>query len=201
MHPYINDAHPLVRPKSLSQHSLASAARVTRLSAFVLLALSLLPALTAAGPEEDYSRGEAAYQRENLLTAIEFLKSAAEAGHAKAQSLLGYIYDVAEENELALQYYRMSADQGDVDGAYGLGKLYATGEGVKKDMTLAVHWYQVAADGNHLQAIDVLATAYLNGGLGLSRDTQKAAELLERAAAQGHQASVKRLSELQSAMD
>ncbi len=191
---FIRSISMYLYPKTIEPHA-------ARLHAFVLLALAILPVLTVAGPAEDYARGEAAYQQEDLLTAIELLKSAAESGHAKAQSLLGYIYDIAEENDLALHYYRMSADQGDPDGAYGLGKLYASGEGVEKDTGLAVHWYQMAADRDHLLAIDVLATAYLTGGLGLNRDNQKAVGLLERAAALGHSASIQRLSELQAAKD
>ena len=178
------------------RYRITSPNRLLSLCALGLLAFCLQPLPSLADAEQYYLRGQAAYQQEDLLTAIDALKSAADMGHARAQSLLGYIYDIAEENELAFSYYQMAADQGDADGAYGLGKLYASGEGTVPDLEQAVRWYQLAAGKGQLLAIDVLATAYLNGGLGLDRDEQKARALLETAAALGHQPSIKRLSEL-----
>ncbi|MEW8026668.1 MAG: tetratricopeptide repeat protein [Candidatus Thiodiazotropha sp.] len=141
-------------------------------------------------------RGLQAYQRENLMVAIELLQRAADNGHAKAQSMLGYIFDKAEENEQAFHYYQLAADQGDADGAYGLGNLYAAGEGVEKNLSQAVGWYEKAAYNDHLLAIDVLATAYLNGGLALTKNTSKAIDLLQRGAALGHLPSVRRLRKI-----
>ncbi|MEW7989744.1 MAG: tetratricopeptide repeat protein [Candidatus Thiodiazotropha sp.] len=161
----------------------------------VLLFL-LLPTLLYAEPQDDYHQGLEAYQREDLIASIEALRIAADSGHAKAQSLLGYIFDVAEENERALHYYRLAAEQGEADGAYGIGTLYATGQGVAQDHPEAVRWYEKAADAGHPLAIDALATAYLNGGLALARDSRKAIELLERGAALGHLSSVERLKSI-----
>lgn len=161
----------------------------------------LTPPLSAASPQEDYDNGLSAYRREDLLTAIDLLRSAADAGHARAQQLLGYIYDVAEENALARRYYQLAAEQGDADGAYGLGKLYATGDGVPQDFGQAAHWYRIAAERDSLLAIDALATAYQEGGLGLERDTRKAIELLEQAASLGHEPSIKRLQALKASND
>ncbi len=169
--------------------------------AVLLLLCWLTPALLTASPQEDYDNGLSAYRQEDLVTAIDLLRSAADAGHAQAQQLLGYIYDIAEENELALHYYQLAADQGDADGAYGLGKLYATGDGVPQDFAQALHWYRLAAQGDSLLALDVLATAYLEGGLGLERDRGKALELLEQAASLGHAPSSKRLQDLRASSD
>ena len=52
-----------------------------------------------------------------------------------------------------------------------------------------------------LLALDVLATAYLEGGLGLERDQGKALELLEQAASLGHAPSSKRLQDLRASSD
>ncbi|MES9920965.1 MAG: tetratricopeptide repeat protein [Candidatus Thiodiazotropha sp.] len=164
-----------------------------RLNTILSILILIMPPLSFAGPHEDYLHGLAAYQREDLMTAIESLKIAADSGHAKAQSLLGYIYDIAEENEQAFHYYRQAAEQGEADGAYGMGMLYATGEGVAQDLFEAVRWFEKAADAGHPQAIDLLATAYLNGGLALTKDSAKAIDLLERGAALGHTPSIERL--------
>lgn len=162
----------------------------------ILGIILLMPGITSADAEEDYSKGQAAFQQEDLITAIDHLRSSADTGHPKAQSLLGYIYDIAEENKLALEYYQMAADQGDADGAYGLAKLYASGEAAEKDLEKAVKWYQEAAQKDHLMALEVLATAYLKGELGLQPDESRARGLLQRAAELGHQPSAERLSNL-----
>lgn len=171
-----------------SLHSMTSA----YIRLFFIL-LCLLPQLSSADAQDDYSKGLQAYQQQDLLTAIDLLKSAADQGYTKAQSLLGYIYDKAEENGQALHYYKLAAERGDADGAYGMGNLYASGEGVEQDFIQAVMWYEIAADKGHVHAIDVLATAYLNGGLGLNKDSKKAIELLQRGAALDHPSSKQKL--------
>ncbi|MCG7931526.1 MAG: sel1 repeat family protein [Candidatus Thiodiazotropha lotti] len=162
---------------------------------FLLLSL-YLPQTSYADSQADYQIGLEAYQREDLITAIESLRSAADSGHAKAQCLLGYVFDIAEENEQALHYYQLAADQGEAEGAYGLGSLYATGQGVAQDHEQAVRLYQQAAEAGHLMAIDVLVTAYLDGGLSLTKDRQKAILLLERSAELGHSSSLQRLKSI-----
>ena len=170
---------------------------ITMVTLMLFLCVTLLmPGISQADADEDYTKGQKAFQQQDLLTAIEYLRSSADTGHPQAQSLLGYIYDIAEENKLALDYYQMAADQGDADGAYGLAKLYASGEAEEKDLEKAVKWYQEAAEKDHLMALEVLATAYLKGELGLQPDKSLAKGLLERAAELGHQPSAERLSNL-----
>lgn len=163
-----------------------------------LWALSLLctAGTAVADPEADYRAGFNAYLIEDLPNAMMFLGKAADAGHAKAQSLLGYIYDKAEENQEALRYYRMSASQGDSAGEYGLGALYASGEGVERNYREAVRWFAKAVEQGHGPAIAVLATSYLEGGLGLEEDRDKALNLLRRGAALGDESARQHLKRL-----
>lgn len=152
-----------------------------------------------AGPDEDYRKGVEAYQRDDLMGAMQRLRSAAREGHAPAQALLAYVLDLAEENEEAFDFYRKAADQGNADGMYGLGNMYANGDGIEQNDEQAVHWYTRAAEAGHDHAVVVLAEAYLKGSLGLSPDRDKALEWLERGIARGYEPARERLSRVSAA--
>jgi TPR repeat protein len=140
---------------------------------------------TLAAPEDDYRTGERAYQTGDVSGAMQALRRAADAGHAPAQVLLADILDKAEFNEEAVVYYRKAASQGNADGEFGLGNMYASGEGVDRNLAEARNWYTRAAGKNHPQAINVLAQAYMRGGLDIAdkdRGTEQAANWIKRAA-------------------
>ena len=133
-----------------------------------VLALLLLwhVCLAWAAPEDDYRLGADAYRAGDVVRAMALLKTSADAGHAPSQSLLAYILDQAEFNEEAFAYYRKAAAQGNADGEYGLGSMYAVGEGVKRDPAEARKWITRAAERGHAAAINSLAQAYIEGELG-----------------------------------
>ena len=160
------------------------------------LLLGLAVASAKADPAADYELGFKAYQEDDLVVAMSSLERAAEAGHPKAQALLGYILDKAEDNEAAARYYRMAADQGDAEGAYWLAALYANGEGLPKDYQEAFRWFLVAAEAGYGPAIDVVANAYLNGELGQARDRAKAKQWLQRGADSGYEPAKTKLEQL-----
>ena len=72
-----------------------------------------------------------------------------------------------------MRWFRKAADQGDAAGEFGLGRMYATGESVKKDTEKAVNWIRRAAEKDYLPAVDVMAQAYRIGDLGLAIDVQQ----------------------------
>ena len=74
------------------------------------LAVAVWPAL-AASPEQDYRTGFEAFNRDDLMGAMEALGRAADAGYAPAQVLLGYIMDKANEDAAAMDLYRQAAEQ------------------------------------------------------------------------------------------
>jgi uncharacterized protein len=140
-------------------------ARLRRLARGALIAGILLAAPPGAwaGPEEDYEAGAKAFRAGDMVGAIDGLKKAADAGNVKAQTLLAHIHYLSGENELALTYYRMAADQGDAEGMFGLGSLYMVGEGVQKDPKQAFSWMKKAADKGQKQAINAVAQVYVAG--------------------------------------
>jgi len=157
------------------------------LSASVCAASALCAAMTAVGAtaEDEYRAGRKSYQSGDVTSAMAQLRKASDAGHAPAQVLLADILDQAEMNEEAVAQYRKAAEQGNADGEYGLGKMYASGEGVKRDPAEARKWMLRAAEKNHPRATIFLAQAYLSGGLGLNgkeRSSEDARRWVMRAA-------------------
>lgn len=154
-----------------------------------LVCLILIPCLGQAStdPVAEYELGAKAYESEDLITAMQHLDRAAESGHAKAMLLLGYIYDKAEENELALKYYHRAYDRGDAEAAMAIGTMYASGDGVERSTETARSWYEKAATAGDGTALETLGLAYINGDLGLRKDPKRGRDLLRRAADNGHQ--------------
>ncbi|MGQ0524699.1 MAG: tetratricopeptide repeat protein [Betaproteobacteria bacterium] len=150
-----------------------------------------------AAPEEDFRAGSRAFNSGDVVQAMALLKKSADAGHAPSQSLLGYILDKAEFNDEAVTYYRKAAAQNDPDGQFGLGAMYANGEGVKRDFVEARKWITLAAEKGHGGAINALAQAYISGDLGIEESERNSAEALRwirRAAESGHLPAMERLA-------
>lgn len=150
-----------------------------------------------AAPQDDFHAGSQAFRAGDVVQAMALLKRAADAGHAPAQSLLAYILDKAEFNEEAVAYYRKAAAQGDAEGEFGLGSMYAAGEGVGRDPAEARKWITRAAQKGHPGAINALAQAYITGGLGIDEAQRNGAEALHwirRAAEAGYWPAIERLA-------
>ena len=73
----------------------------------------------------------------------------AERGNAKAQALLGFMYEhghnVAQNYVRAAYWYRCAAEQGQPTAQFLLGLLYDKGHGVERSETLAYMWLSLAA--------------------------------------------------------
>ena len=63
---------------------------------------------------------------------------------------------VPQDDEQAVHYYRLAADQGDPDGQVNLGVMYDNGRGVPQDDEQAAHYYRLAADQGDAYAQDQL---------------------------------------------
>jgi len=147
-------------------------------SRILALLLAWQTCLAWAAPEDDYRLGADAYRAGDVVRAMALLKTSADAGHAPSQSLLAYILDQAEFNEEAVAYYRKAAAQGEAEGEYGLGSMYAAGEGVKRDPAEARKWITRAAERGHAAAINSLAQAYIDGELGIDESQRNGADAL-----------------------
>ncbi|MBI5752278.1 MAG: sel1 repeat family protein [Hydrogenophilales bacterium] len=136
-------------------------------------AFSLLSSVALADPAQDTAHAEEAFLVGDLAKAMALWRQAAEQNYPAAQARLGDMLDVAEQDEEAVRWFRKAADQGHAAGEFGLGRMYAAGEGVKKDTQKAVYWIRRAAEKDYLLAVEMLAQAYRIGDLGLSIDVQQ----------------------------
>lgn len=144
---------------------------------------------------DDYmAAGELAYQRSDIVAAMSWFRKAAELGDPEAQLRLGRILDRAEQNEEAVDWFRKAAEQGFAAAQYELGTSYVEGEGVTKDLLIAVSWIARAAESNHEPAIRTLATAFERGQLGLAADHAKVIRWLEKGVSIGDAWSIRKLA-------
>lgn len=147
-----------------------------------------------AGATEDYEAGRKAFDDGDVSNALVLLKKAADQKHVPAQILLGHVLDGAGEDELAVEYFRKAANQGEAEAEFELGSMYVKGEGVAQDLMKARTLIRSAAEKGYVGAVVVLAEAYLNGGLGFSeaerKDPVESARWIKSAAEKGHAGSL-----------
>ena len=115
--------------------------------AVLLLAFGLpFPAIGA----DDFTKGLAAFEREDYDQAREIWEPLAEQGHARAQYRLGRIYEkgkgVWRNFHAAAKWYLRAAHNGDADAQYRLSVAYAYGlGGLDWDETRDLMWWGRAA--------------------------------------------------------
>ena len=105
---------------------------------------------------DPYQEAKAAFLREDYATELQLLRPLAERGDARAQAVIGIMYDwglgVRQDYAEAAKWLRLGADQG--SRAQGtLGDTYANGQGVPQDDAEAAKWYRKAADQLRLGAV------------------------------------------------
>ena len=168
-----------------------TAGRILWVTAAAIWTLAALAADPDA--EAELQAGLGAWQAGDMIGALNHYHAAAEAGIALAQAKLGYIYDQSNDDEKAVHWYREAALQQHPDGEFGLGEMYAKGEGVDQDFDIAVEMYMRAAVGGHAQARRVLANAYEYGNLGRDISQAEALRWLTLAADSGDIQAMERM--------
>ncbi len=105
-----------------------------------------------------------------------------ENGVKDSAKYLGYIYengyDIDPDINVALKYYRESADMGEEYGAYAIGHIaYKGAEGIPKDYNAAVSWYKLSLEREqaNMQYIAYdMGCMYFDGGYGIEQDYKEA---------------------------
>lgn len=132
-----------------------------------------------------YNKGVCLLEKKEYGEAYDVFVSAAEKGLAPAQSRLGYMYaeglGVTQDSEKSEHWYRMAANQGDIDAMVSLGNIYY---GIRNDFNTAFHYYSDAAYAGDAEAQLSLAYMYLRGE-GVEQDYEKAFKWTEKSAEQG----------------
>jgi TPR repeat protein len=86
----------------------------------------------------------------------------------------------------ALRLFRPLAEQGDAGGEFGLGSMYALGQGVRQDFVEAAKWLRLAAAQGVADAQYDLGLQYVTG-YGVPRDEVMAYLWFDLAAARGNE--------------
>ncbi len=156
----------------------------------------------AGDREAQFAMGRDCHFREWLVappddvSAFEWFKKAAEAGHTTAQYNLGLCYHtgsgVDKDPEQAVVWYRKAAEAGHAGAQSNLGLCYHTGSGVDKDPEQAVVWYRKAAEAGQTDAQFNLGRCY-ETGFGVDEDPEKAVVWYRKAAEAGHDKGMYRL--------
>lgn len=148
-------------------------------------------AATLGNRAAEFNNGVCLMEKKEYVEAYDVFVSAAEKGLAVAQSKLGFMYaeglGVTLDFEKSEHWYRMAANQGDIDAMVSLGTMYYSGVedyGIHKDFNTAFHYYSDAAYAGDAAAQLYLAYMYLRGE-GTEQDLEKAFEWTEKSAEQG----------------
>jgi hypothetical protein len=127
----------------------------------------LTRSLGLAQAAADAEAAHAAYQSGGYAAALRLARPLAEAGDARAQSLVGSIHyrgrGVARNDAEALRWFRRAADQGEAEAQFHLAIMHGEGQSVPQDHAEAARWFRLAAEGGHAQAQYNLGLAYAKG--------------------------------------
>ena len=154
---------------------------------------------THADARSDGDRGIEEYRKGNLIESMRLLEKSATEGYAPAQTTLAFILDASEDDTQAFHWYQQAAEAGDAAGMFGLGGMYAKGEGTEKDPKRAGELIAQAAELGHVEAMRLHAHALEHGQLGHSSQPQSAAEWYRKAADAGDGLSMRRLQQAYAA--
>ena len=111
-------------------------------------------------------------------------RRASSPGGARAISQRDADNRIARELADLAERWRRAADQGDADGMFNLGSMYAFAEGVKDDGE-AARWFGRAAEQGHARAMFNLGHMY-GFGEGVPQNNRKAFRWYRLAAEQGY---------------
>ncbi len=104
---------------------------------------------------------------EGGATDFEKTKMRAEAGHADAQTTLGFMYSsgmgVVKDEVESAKWFHKAANQGNAAAQYNLADICENGRGMPKDLAEAAKLYRKAADQGYQLAISYLGYMYANG--------------------------------------
>jgi hypothetical protein len=123
--------------------------------------------------------------------------SDAPAPSAPAQQSAGIVHALFKRGEAAfaarnlpeaLRWFRQAADKGHSDAMNKIGIMYAMGQGVEADTTMAMGWFRQAAEMGNTYAMGNIGELYAKGD-GVGKDCGAARQWLAKAAAAGLEAA------------
>lgn len=117
---------------------------------------------------------------------------------ARFQYQLGRSLVAQRQYNLAIQAFRLAAEQNYAAALNDIGYLYASGNGVPKDYNRALKWFSFSAAQNYAPAQSAIGDLYYSG-FGVPKDYDQAMRWYQKAAAQGDAHAISRLAGLNAA--
>ena len=151
-------------------------------------ALAVFLVTAAWAQTETVEDGTQAAQRHDFAAAAQIWFPLAQKGNAEAQCDIGLLFldglGTTQNYEVAMKWFKQSADQGYSKAQFLLGTIYEQGRGVAQDKKEAARWYRTAADQGFALAQYSLGNLYQSGS-GVVQDNNEAFKLYQKAALQG----------------
>ena len=126
---------------------------------------------------------------DELSQAVEFLRGAADQGHAEAQANYGFMCSmgrgIPQDSAAAATWYKLAAEQGFAKAQLNLGVMFKLGKGVVQSDERAFEWFKKAAEQGYDNAQARLGYMY-KVGCGVAASDVRAVHWYEKAALQGH---------------
>lgn len=118
--------------------------------------------------------------------ALARLKASAKAGSVAAESVLGSLYQAGsptlnKDSAEAFKWFKKAAEQGDAEAQFGLGVMFANGNGTPQDYAMAARWFIKAAEQGNTAPNFYLGLIYENG-LGVTKNYAEAVKWYTKAA-------------------
>ncbi|MDN5938175.1 MAG: SH3 domain-containing protein [Salinisphaera sp.] len=147
----------------------------------------------------DFDQAAAAFKNKDYQSALAAWRTLAKKGNAAAQYDLALMYahgyGVAQNDALAVSWYKEAAKQGYAKAEHNLAVHLQHGRGVEQDYKAAARWYGKAAEQGLAPAQNNLAMLYAQG-LGVDKNLAKAAYWAAAAAQQGNKAAIRNLNQM-----
>lgn len=160
-----------------------------------VVALALLLAFQPAAPTSATPLDDAlkALEAGSSPKAVEVLLKLANEGNPLAQFRLGGLYyhgqGVAEDESMAIYWWKKSAANGNAEAMYQIGHAYLFGNTAARNVAdpdrEAAVWYFQAASAGHAEAAYTLGLLFL-AGKGVIEDRNEAIRWFRSAAGKGH---------------
>lgn len=171
------------------------------------IVLGLLLALAAPATAGPFEEAQAAHKLYDYATALELLQPLADQGHAEAQKLLGFMYEIGhgvpQDYFKAASWYGKAVAQGNAYARVRLANMTARQQAFKAaDDAHELYGYATAlpllrplADQGYAEAQKLLGYMY-EFGQGVPQDYEQAAAWYRKAAAKGNAYARVRLANL-----
>ncbi len=123
---------------------------------YLLLTIICLALLIPSASYANLEDGIDAYNKQDYSTAFNEFHTLAETGDAKAQLMLGLMFDNAlgtvRDYKQAFYWYKQSAEKSNKRAQFNVAEMLAMGQGTDQNMKQAVEWYTRAAEAGFAEA-------------------------------------------------